>query len=238
MTFRAASVILAGIVSLALAACHSPQPNEASAGGAVENPPAVNTPVDTASRDSALYAAAEPFEALTEQAATASSEQLGSLRDDARTAAAGVATSLGAAENRAIDGYLAAVDTAMETGDRSEIALSAVEGYRTLVEATSGSGSVPRNVSLLDYAGFRYQADLAAKPIRWDDATAALGFADQQWAGLQEEVMDESLRNIFDTALGDLRAATDARDATRARAAVAFELNLVDMLEHHFDKNA
>jgi hypothetical protein len=109
-----------------------------------------------------------------------------------------------------------------------------VEGYRTLVTNSGGHQKVPKEVSLLDYSGFRYQADLKAKPIRWGDTMLAVDFADTQWQQISATVKDPTLvKNVLET-LTVMRSASQSRDVKAAMAASTRELNLVDGLEKSF----
>jgi hypothetical protein len=67
--------------------------------------------------------------------------------------------------------------SARQVQDRAGLALSSIEAYRVLVGAVADNAKVPTEVSLLDYAGFRYDADLEANPARWGDMAAAVSFA-------------------------------------------------------------
>lgn len=223
--------VLVIIGMLALAGCGAPHSskNGADAAQAIGNP---------APSDTALLASAEPFENLTEQAAQVSPDKLKALISAAREAVDGVYPSLEAPVQVQLKQTLTAIDAASGTDDRTGIALAAVEGYRTLIESMSDNGPIPRNVSLLDYAGFRFQADMAASPVRWDDAAQALDFADQQWATLRDTVADTALRDTFGHSLDAMRAAADAQDVNEARKAAGQELDLVDKLEEHFTSKA
>lgn len=186
------------------------------------------------SADAALLAAAEPFEALTEQAPSAAPDRLKSLIAETTRASNSASAALAAPRREELAKAQADIAGASEVNDRVAIALAAVEGYRTLVEATSGTGPVPVSVSLLDYAGFRYQADLTAEPVRWDDAIAALDFADEQWASIENEVSDAALRSEFSASLADMRAAVVVQSKSQAHTAALRELDLVDKLEEAF----
>lgn len=190
------------------------------------------------SSDQALLAAAEPFEALTEEARSADGERLAKLMADTKAAFDTVAAKLAPGERAKLANILTTIANARRNDDRAGIALAAVEGYRALIDNTSGNGAIPKAVSLLDYAGFRYQADIAASPLRWDDAGLALRFATREWNSLEPTVKDAALREKVSKALSTMRQALDAKDAATARRAVAHELDLVDLLENHFSAKA
>jgi len=231
LKFKPGILICLGV--LALAACNSRKSDDtaldsATAAGAASAAPEA--------RHATLLAAAEPFEALTEQAGTATPEKLKSLISDAQAAASGVKDALGTAQRGALDGLLSDISAAGKQDDRTGIALASVEGYRALVESAPDTGPVPLAVSLLDYAGFRYQADLVAAPVRWKDAMTALDFADSQWAGLGARITDTALREEFAKSLEAMRSAAEAKDLAAAKGAVTHELDVVDKLEQHFSQ--
>lgn len=221
---------------LSLAGCNGQQSNsqtgQTKANVTVPQPPAG----DADAQSSAYLAAAEPFENLTEQAATATPANLATLIADATKAADGITLGLGATHKAALDTHISDIESAQKADDRTAIALAAVEGYRTLVESASDTGKVPRAVSLLDYSGFRYQADLTAKPIMWDDAGQAVGFAQQQWSSIADRVTDVALKSDFAKSVADMDSAVKAKDAQAATTASTHELDLVDKLESFFSK--
>ena len=224
--------------ALLLAGCNNsssapaPQPTGAVDVSQVPAPPAS----DADAKHSAFLAAAEPFENLTEQAPSATPAELQSLIAEAKKAGKAAMPALEMPAKLTLQAHLDGIDAAAKSDQRTKIALSAVEGYRTLVENASDTDRVPRAVSLLDYSGFRYQADLSAQPVRWDDARQALDFAQQQWSGIEMRVTDAALRKEFADSLSAMADAADKRDAAAARKAATAELDLVDKLEGFFAK--
>lgn len=234
------TALLSTATVLALAGC-STQKNTTT--DTAKTPAAVDgavvpaaAPNDADAKRSAVLAAAEPFEVLTEQAPGATPAKLKELVATARQAASGVSASLAATGRAGLDNHLAAIAGAQAKDDRAGIALAAIEGYRTLVESASDTRSVPRAVNLLDYAGFRYQANLSAKPIRWADATAAVDFAKGQWAGIERRITDTGLKNQFAASVTAMGDAAGRKDAAAAKKAADTQLALVDKLETFFSK--
>src|SRR6266446_1860745 len=131
----------------------------------------ISSDPDTAA--SRLIAAAEPFEALTEQAFSAQPKKLDQNITAAEKAAEQVRSALPSDVASELDQRLVEIRSARKSNDRSRLALASVEGYRLLVSAAPQT-KVPTAVSLLDYAGFRYDADLKSRPIRWSDMKAAM----------------------------------------------------------------
>ena len=228
-------------LSASLAACSSKQPSSAAKAS-----PSQSTTVPAPSMDSSqqpsplkrsnILAAAEPFEALTEQAPTSSKTELLNLIVNANQAAQTVSPSLDPQHQADMTNHLKAISRAQTTNNRTEIALASVEAYRTIVESAGDAGKIPQAVSLLDYSGFRYQADLSGSPVRWSDAGNAIMFAEQKWASISDRVTDTTLKSEFSKSLDDMKSAQKASDVKAAKAASTKELDLVDKLESFFSK--
>ncbi len=221
------------IALLSLSAC---SPQSASTDVPVKTDTASNMGAGTtlAPKTVALELAGEPFEALTEQAFTADRSKLMSLYNEAETAALGVRDRLSPQDAQTIDGLLTKTKTAIAAGKSTEIALSAVERYKLIVSAFPPDAKIPVEVSLLDYAGFRVQADLKASPARWEDAKTATDYAMTQWGAIAGKVGDKALHDKFGKSLSSLNDAVANKDLKMAASAATHELDIVDELEHYF----
>lgn len=229
---RSVLLVTAGSV-LVLSACSNPIPANDSAPQA--NSQAVARPaVAPTTPSDRLLAAAEPFEALTETAFTAAPADLDRTLADGRRAVTDVRPLLGSSDATKVDTLLAQIDRYRSGGKPADVALSSIEIYRVLVSSVPASTKVPVDVSLLDYAGFRFQADLKSDPIRWGDMKQAVGFALDRWAELAPKVTDTAVSKPFEDALATMKRAADNRDLTLARSAVTAELDQVDKLEAYF----
>jgi hypothetical protein len=102
---------------------------------------------------SRLIAAAEPFEALTEQAFSAQPKKLDRNIAAAEKAVDQARSALSSDVASELDERLMEIRSARKSNDRSRLALASVEAYRLLVTAAPQT-KVPTAVSLLDYAGF------------------------------------------------------------------------------------
>ena len=91
-------------------------------------------------------------------------------------------------------------------------------------------------ISLLDYSGFRYDADLKTNPVRWTDMQDAAGFAAKQWQSISERVTDAGLKQRVSDALHEMETAASDKSAVNAHAAANAELDLVDTLEVWFNR--
>lgn len=182
-----------------------------------------------------LSAAGEAFEVLTEQAFSANPQEMNKLVTDVENATAKIRPELRKVTTQKLAMQLVAIKSAIAAKQHADIALSSVEGYRLIVSEFPANNKIPPAVSLLDYAGFRVQADLKAQPVRWDDTINALEFANSQWSDVKGRIKDDALRTKFDAALQMVATQIAAKDrAGSAKAAIA-ELDLVDELENYFE---
>lgn len=194
------------------------------------SPAGESGPADAVSPNQPLRLAAEPFEGLTEQAFTADWAAIDRLVADARNAVARAASGGGMAVRA--KQRLAAIQAARTAQDRVQLALAAVEGYRELIEAQdSATASPPIAVSLLDYAGFRYDALAQAPTVDWEEMARSVTFARGQWRSVAPNVSSKAMPGVVEQALAGMAKAVDRKDVAFARSAAATELALVDLLE-------
>ena len=229
--------------ALLLAGCGSGTPSSSNTATMATVPDVPNVPETTdivpatpGNGDKAqLLAAAEPFEVLTETAFDPDMAKVNKAIADAQAAAPRVRPLLPASAQSAFDRHVAEITFAGAAGQRADLAQSSIENYRILVTQGAGASPVPSEVSLLDYAGFRYAADLYATPIRWDDMAAAVTFAQQNWAVVKPNIRDAATAAKFQAAIDIMAAAAAIKNIDRAKASVQAELDLVDVLETSFN---
>ena len=223
LTLAGTSLVLALLASFAAQAAQAAQTHSASA-----------VPAPTDASNKSLRAAAEPFENLTEIAFSATWLKIDRIVGQAEAAATAVRRVLSQHEAGRLDGRIAAVKAARQKHDRADLALSSIETYRVLVSAVTDNAKVPTEVSLLDYAGYRYHANLKAKPTNWDDMARAASFARKTWDVLSPRAKASAVARRFETTLTDMDNAVVKRSRSLAATSVKTELELVDLLENFF----
>lgn len=228
---RVALFALAGLTLFSISACQkaspaSPvEPSVTDPGGAASAP---GSPV------SAPRPASEYFETLTEKAATATPAELDVLIAQARFAAARDNHLLQSAASSELVLYLQTMDRARAAMARPDLAIASIEAFRLFVSAGSDAAPVPVQVSLLDYAGFRYAVDVSATPVRWADATVAADYAAVRWGEIESRISDVGLKGRFGASVIGLKTAVHAQDRADAGRRAQAELDLVDELETYF----
>lgn len=182
----------------------------------------------------ALFAAAEDFETLTESAFSADIPAREMLIDRAIKATDQVANFASPALTTRLQALLADIRAAQTDDAPADIAIASVEAFRELVSAVSGEQQIPVNVSLLDYAGFRFDAEAQAKPARFSDMQVTVRYAQAQWKGIESRKEIASLSPKFAASLTSMERAAQSGNIAKARAAAIVELDLVDELEKAF----
>lgn len=202
-------------------------------------PPPNGTAVNGASTASAqrcLLASAESYEGLTERAFAEPMAKLALAASEAEVVARGCENSLNPEQIAALHEVFDRIEHAQ---DSASYALATVEGYRVLISAQARDASpIPIDVSLLDYAGFRYQAGASSTPPLWDDMRGAAAIADLHWAAVAPSISDLVLKERFAAEVTALHAAILAQDVAAARGAAIVELDNVDRLEQYFSARA
>ncbi len=197
-------------------------------------PPSSGPALANTNSNEKLRAAAEPFEKLTEISFKATLPAIDQTIGEADAAARGVRALLSIDAAKQLDAQIAAMKSARQKQDHAALALSSIEAYRVLVSSVSDNAKVPTEVSLLDYAGFRYDADLKASPIRWSDMAEAVSFAHENWAKILPRAKSSPVATAFEKSIADMDKAVTQRNTAMAASSVKAELDLVDQLEKYF----
>lgn len=198
---------------------------------------AATAPLAANPNNDLLLNAASPFEDLTEYAEAG--DQAG--MDRAIAAYHGEAASLhdvlSPQARQRLDALTSKIEQARETGDRHAVAVNAVEAYRVLIEALDRQALVvPAEVSLMDYAGFKLGVQTRAAQPDWTAMQATAGEARRFWSTIEPRLKDTGLRDAVNTAVGGMERATRTQDLPFAAFAAQVDLDLVDLLEHYFER--
>lgn len=182
-----------------------------------------------------LLAAAEPFEAITEQAFTGSWPSLDASIKTGRASIATARRVVSPEWGSRLDKQLVAVETARRDNDRPALALAAVETYRQLVEAQDARQAIaPIAVSLLDYAGFRYDALAQSPKVDWIAMRNTAQYARRQFDAIAPAIKSGALRDVTSQSIAAMDRAVATRNVPFARNSAATELAIVDLLEEYF----
>ena len=231
-------VLLGLLAAFALTGC-SKTANEtsqpaANASAAKFEADATSAPAPTPpspERRTALVAAAERFENLTEAAFSTDPAELAKRTALATAAGASVRKGMSPDHGAALDSALGKIGLAARTRNTVDLSLASNEAYRAVLSEAGGEAKVPLDIGLLDYAGFRILADASDPKPRWDDVREALGYAHQRWNAVKPLIANAKAQDDFDKALVWVQEALAAKDAKSLERAATHELDLVDVLE-------
>lgn len=140
------------------------------------------------------------------------------------------------AANR-FDALFALLTAAQAKHNNIAVSLAAAELYKVLVSSLDPTAlTVPMEVSLLDYCGFRTHALLKETTPDWKAIAATAHEANGFWAKVRDRVTDTKIHNRMDVAQQGMTAAAEKHDAALSHLSAKDNLDLVDELEGHFEK--
>ena len=185
----------------------------------------------------ALLRATSPFEDLVEFGLTKNEAAISKSLTEADRRAAVIREVIGSSASGKFDELLAALHQATTDRDHSKLAMSAVEAFRLLIDNLKPQGlQVPKEVSLLDYAGFKLQVLGAAPRPDWGAIRQVIGDAEGWWLTTKASVSDKALRDAFNSTLRGLQDAGKLENLPMLQFAARIDLDLVDLLERYFSR--
>jgi hypothetical protein len=179
-----------------------------------------------------LLGAMSPFEDLVEYALAGSDADVAKALVAADQQAASARQALPATAASVLATRMQGLHNAAGAKNHYGVASNAVEVFRLLTDNLQTKDlALPKEVSLLDYAGFKLRVLAAAPSPNWQDigktATDAAGW----WNAIRPKLPAGGLRDGLDTAARGLGDATRSKDLAMVRFGAQVELDLVDLLE-------
>ena len=111
-------------------------------------------------------------------------------------------------------------------------ARNAVEVFRLLIDNLHAEGlQVPREVSLLDCAGFKLRVLAASQRPNWQDIRETVKETTRWWNAINSKVSQKGLRNAFGSVISGLDDAVTAKNLPLLGFAAQIVLDLVDLIE-------
>ena len=205
-------------------------PEPASAQKGQTNPSAVANPEDT------LVAGAEIFENLTENSPELDATAFNELMAKFEKLRPVISAQLTPERRMQLERLLTGLRKSWQHNDRGSMAVGSIEIYRLLQESMAPiHRSVPIEVPLLDYAGFKIKALLISKHPDWEQVRRTAHEATQWWASINQRVVDHSLRDAMDRTIVGINEASSMKDIRLLTFAAEMDLILVDGLESFFN---
>jgi hypothetical protein len=184
-----------------------------------------------------LLQASSPFEDMAEFALAGNDASITKSLAAADSAAAHVRDALPTAAHAQFDTLLQAIHKAATAREHHAVAANAVEVFRLLIDhLDAGSLKVPNEVSLLDYAGFKLHVLAAAPQPDWEAIRRTVKDAGAWWDAIESKVSDKGLHGAFHSTVVGLQQAGKTEHLPMLNFAAQMDLDLVDLLEGHFER--
>lgn len=179
-----------------------------------------------------LLSAMSPFEDMIEFALAGNNPDVSKALAAADQQAADVKTVLTTSAANRFTTLMAGLHRAVTDKDHHKTASGAVEIFHLLIDSLQAKGlKEPKEVSLLDYAGFNLRVLAATQNPHWQDIRRTVGEAAGWWKTIESKVSQKGLRNAFGTSIHGLEDAAKLENLPMLRFAAQIELDLVDLLE-------
>lgn len=184
-----------------------------------------------------LLAATSPFEDIVDFALVRNDAGITKALADADRQAAAVKAVLPTAAAGRFDQQLQALHKAASGKEYQALAATAVEVFRFLIDGLQpGNLKVPKEISLLDYTGFKLRVLATAAQPDWNAMRKTAEDASAWWHTVESSVSDKALRDAFSSTVAGLQEATKNENLPMLHFAVRIDLDLVDPLENHFER--
>ena len=191
--------------------------------------------LDTTSRNETLLDAMSPFEDMAEAALAKNRKGVKESLAEAQSGAAEVLKALPRSEVKKYERLLKSIEDASTAKEHHSVAVNAVEMFRLLAESLDENNlDVPKEVSLLDYVGFRLHVLAAAKTTDWNAMQSTVAEGTKWWDAIKEKVDNKGLRDAFQSTISGLEQAIELKHLPMLNFAAQIDLDLVDLLESHF----
>jgi hypothetical protein len=216
MRFQTIALILLAIILIPGAALAAPDPIKAN---------------------EILLKASSPYEDMVEFALNKNDAGIARSLNSAKKQAAAVRDALPTVASGKFDTMLEALQKTAASKEHYALATGAVEMFRLLIDSLHvDSLKVPKEVSLLDYAGFKLKVLAAAPQPDWNAMREISGDAATWWAAIKSKVTEKALRDAVNTTIKGLQQAGKLEHLPMLVFAAQMDLDLVDLLEGYFDR--
>ena len=187
-------------------------------------------------KNETLLNAMSAYEDMAEAALGKDTKNVKEAIASAESESAEVLKSLPKETVKSFEHRLSTIKDAAKAKDHQGVADNAVEMFRLLIDSLDESKlEVPKEVSLLDYAGFRLKVLAAANEPDWEKMKSTVIDARKWWRAIEDKVNDSSLAATLKSTMFGLEQAVELKNLPFLRFAAQIDLDLVDLLESAFE---
>jgi hypothetical protein len=193
---------------------------------------AVASPSQASQINEVLLGSMSPYEDLIEYTLLGKDYDVSKALITADQHSKSVTKTLPAPTAQKFNAMMEALHKAVKSKESNMTAMYAADIFRLLAEnLQNDSLDVPKEVSLLDYAGFKLRVLAASKKPDWQDIRTTIDQATGWWDVVRSKVSMNGLSNTFDTLIRGLDASAKTRNLDMLSFAAQMTLDLVDLLE-------
>ena len=190
---------------------------------------------DAAGVNETLLDATGPYEDMVGPALGGNAKNIAKLLSDADAQADGVKKVLPPEAAEQFDGLLKSIHKTFDAKSYKSVAQNAVAVFRLLVDNLKTDAlKIPREVSLLDYAGYQLEVLAAAEKPDWDAMKKVAADAEKWWNTSAPRISDKNLRATVTSTIRGIKQATEEQNLAMVKFAARIDLDLVDLLEGAF----
>ncbi len=191
---------------------------------------------ETSKANEILLAATGPFEDTVGAALARNDKGITKLLAAADQQADAVKKTLPPEAAQQFERLFETIHKAAGRKDDLAVAENCVTVFRLLVDNLKADAlKVPKEVALLDYAGYKLQVLAAAEKPDWNAMSKVAGEAGGWWKDIgKSKVSNKNLRAAVNSTMGGLQQATQERNLAMVKFAAQIDLDLVDLLEGYF----
>src|SRR6266850_2455036 len=178
-----------------------------------------------------LLSAMSPFEDMIGFALAGSDTDITETLVTADQQADGIKKALPASAASQFAALMDGLHKAVTDRDHHEVAGTSVELFRLLTDNLQAKElEIPREVSLLDYVGYKLRVLAGAPKPDWQDIRKTAGEAAGWWNALKSKVSAKGLRDAVESTMGGLAEAARLENLPMLRFGARIDLDLVDLL--------
>lgn len=195
----------------------------------------VSAAEDNLERNKVLLDSLSPFEDIAEAVINKDSRNIESFVVAANKSFKGIKNLITSESSKKIILLLSGINESAKTRKFDILSSQALEAYKVIaLELNSKNLTVPIEVVMLDYTGFKIQSLLTMSNIDWVLLGKVAGEANAYWSGIEHNITNKALRDTFNTDIQGLAEAVKKKNREMLFFASQVDLDLVDLLEEYF----
>ena len=186
-----------------------------------------------------LKDASSPYEDLVEFALTKNTAEIDKTLSKIQADKLKVMTLLEGPKKAQFNTFVENISNTRNKDNFDGVALNATEAYKTIISGLDDEGLVvPKQVSYLDYVGFKLLAQLNAANTDWNATQQTVTAAVEYWDIIKVDVKkDKALNNLMLVTIEGLQKAQKLKNIDMLLFAAQVDLEAVDLLEGFYEGN-